>query len=192
MPLQRIIDVVEISPITLYDKINFIYAQCLAFSGDRERAMRNLHIPRLYLGVDRQTYKVNRWRRTDRRNVQLTAVAAADNETNYVFGAVLNFDPTLDPSKVEKEAQASGETKKSAPYRRHARLWTKADYAAAVAKSIMASDGGGLGSSIEETYKSAERRNDIESPDEPSNQDKLPHKGMLTHSEYTLYGFFFT
>lgn len=191
MPLQRIIELAEISPKTLYDKINFIYAQCLAFSGERERGLRNLYTPRLYLGVDRQVYTVNWWRRSDRRNVLLTAVVAADNLTHYVFGAALNFDSSLDASEVEKEALAAGDSKKSAPYRRHARLWTVADYAAAVAKSAVVPTGNGLQDSITETYVTAELRDDIESPDKPSSDDKLPNKGMQTHSEYTLYGFFF-
>jgi hypothetical protein len=116
MPLKRIVEAVDINPKTLYDKIDFIYEQCVAFSGARERKLSNLHTPRLYLGVDRQTYVVNWTRRDDRRNVMLTAVAAADNHTHYVLGAILNFDHDVDPGDVEAETLALGDASKGKPF----------------------------------------------------------------------------
>ncbi len=55
-PLGRICEVAEVSMRTVYRKIDFIHAQCLAFIADRERKflLGGLSIPRLYLASDRQ------------------------------------------------------------------------------------------------------------------------------------------
>lgn len=40
------------------------------------------------------------------------------------------------------------------------------------------------------TYSLSEKREDVESSEEPTGDEKLPDRGMQTHSEYTLYGHF--
>ena len=53
--LSRICDALEISPQTLYDKIDFIYTQCVAFSAKKERRIPEVVKGRkCYLSVDRQ------------------------------------------------------------------------------------------------------------------------------------------
>jgi len=37
------------------------------------------------------------------------AVGSADNRTGYVFGLHLNFDPSLNPDDIERDAIASGD-----------------------------------------------------------------------------------
>jgi len=93
MPLRRICEAAEVSPPVLYDKIDFLHRQAVAFLADRERALPGMKIERLYVGVDRQDHVINWSRRSDKRNVTLSSVAAADNATGYVFGMVPNFDP---------------------------------------------------------------------------------------------------
>lgn len=65
---RRIGEVAESNPRTLYDKIDFLHRQRLAFAAHRERRLQEgLSIPRLYIGVDRQDYMVNLYRTIGQR-----------------------------------------------------------------------------------------------------------------------------
>jgi len=192
MPIRRIIEVADIHPKTFYHRLGFIHRQCQAFAAHREHALTSLPIRRLYLGVDRQDYVVNWLVRKDKRNIQLSAIAAVDNEHGYCFGMHLNFDPSLDSKAVEAEVENNGDLGVPSPHRRFARVWLHADHDDASEKSVtMKRRKLGLSPAIDETYAAALKRDDIESPDAPSPVERLPEYGMQTHGEYTMYGHFF-
>jgi hypothetical protein len=190
MPLRRICEAAEVSPPVLYDKIDFLHKQAIAFLADRERALPSMKIERLYVGVDRQDHVINWSRRTDKRNVTLSSVAAADNATGYVFGMVPNFDPEPDPAQIEAMHLALGDHLVPACHRRHARMWLASDFNAAVAQSRRFIGNGTLGSNIDATYATNKARHDLEAPEHVVIEDKLPDAGMLIHADYTLHGFF--
>lgn len=190
MPLRRICEAAEVSPPVLYDKIDFLHRQAVAFLADRERALPGMKIERLYVGVDRQDHVVNWSRRADKRNVTLSSIAAADNATGYVFGMVPNFDPQPNPALIEAEHLALGDHLVPACHRKNARLWLTSDFDAAMAQSKRFVGTGGLGSSINATYATHAARPDMEAPERMEKEDKLPDSGMLVHSEYTMHGFF--
>lgn len=190
MPLRRICEAAEVSPKGLYDKIDFLHRQAVAFLADRERALPGMKIDRLYIGVDRQDHVINWSRSADKRNVTLSPIAAADNATGYVFGMVPNFDPQPDPALVEAEHLALGGHLVPAYHRKHARLWLASDFAAAMAQSKRFIGTGGLDASISATYATNAARQDMEWPERVEKEDKLPDTGMLIHSEYTMHGFF--
>ena len=73
-------------------------------------------LKRLYVGVDRQDYTVNWTNKEDKRNVLLHAVGSADNDTGYVFGLHLNFDPSLDAAQVEREVEDYGDYDLKVPF----------------------------------------------------------------------------
>ena len=149
-------------------------------------------IRRLYLGVDRQDYLVNWQVRKDKRNIQLSAIAAVDNEYGYCFGVHLNFDPSLDSGAIQAEVESNGDLLLPCPHRRFARLWLSADYEEARAKSIATKQrDSNLSTMIDNTYMTALTRDDSESPDTPSPLKRLPEYGMQIHGEYTMYGHFF-
>jgi transposase-like protein len=193
MPLKRICEAADISMATLYDKIDFIHQQCLAFAASRERKLLDgMPIRRLYVAVDRQDYLVN-WSQTkDKRNVVLSAVGSADNTTGYVFGLHLNFDPSLQWMGVERDAIESGDYEKRHPFRKYARLWLQEDYQDAMSKGMLKRfTGKSLDREIEETYQQAVERDDVEVSESVDETVRLPGSGMQVHSEYTLYGHFF-
>lgn len=136
MPVRRIIEVAGIHPKTFYHRLDFLHRQCQAFAAHRERALANFPIRRLYLGVDRQDYLVNWLVRKDKCNIQLSAIAAVDNEHGYCFGVHLNFDPSLDSEAVQAEVQNNGDLGMPYPPRRFARLWLNADHVEASEKSV--------------------------------------------------------
>lgn len=189
MPVRRIIEVADIDPKTFYHRLNFLHRQCQAFVANRERALAALPIRRLYLGVDRQDYLVNWLVRKDKRNIQLSAIAAVDNDYGYCFGLHLNFDSSLDSEAIQAEVERNGDLAKPYAHRRFARLWLNTDHDEASAKSVATKRRkGGLPTEIDDAYAAALTREDIESPDAPSPVEQLPEYGMQTHSEYTMYG----
>lgn len=190
MPLRRICEAAGVTPKVLYERIDFFHEQAGAFLAHREGRLREMDIRRLYVGVDRQDYAINWSQRKDKRNVQLSAVASADNGTGYVFGMHPNFDPDCDPELVEAEALAHGDLTLALPHRRFARLWLRADYDAAVLAASPHRAGGNLYGSIAATYAVAAQRPDVESPESFTTAERLPASGMQVHAEYTLYGHF--
>ena len=190
VPLRRIAELVGISGQTVYDKIDFLHRQCVAFSSSREILIREKELDRLYLSVDRQEYLINWVRREDKRNTVVSAVTTADNTTGYIFASHLNFDPNLDPAIVEDDAKQAGDEALQFPYRKYARLWMEDDYIAAMAASSRSRISGDLEKDIAITYADSEQRQDVESPDQPELSEKLPERGMQVHAEYTLYAHF--
>lgn len=201
-PMRRICEVAQINAVTLYQRIDFFSRQCLAFAAHRERHLLDgsLHIPRLYLAVDRQDYVINWTNQADRRNVTLHAAGSADDNTGYVFGMHLDFDSGVDGQSVETDAVAIGDYAKPYAFRRYARVWLQEDYSDALrqywktrkrkqrqAKKSTSS----LVASIQTTYDTAANRGDVEQAETMDFDTQLPLRGMQTHSEYTLYGHFF-
>jgi transposase-like protein len=161
MAVRRIIEVADIAPSTFYHRLDFLHCQCQTFAAHRERALANLAIRRLYLGVDRQDYLVNWLVRKDKRNIQLSAIAAVDNEHGYCFGVHLNFDPSLDSEAVQAEVEKNGDLGMPYPHRRFARLWLNADHDEASARSVATKRRKlGLPTEIDETYAAALKRGD--------------------------------
>lgn len=191
MPLRRICEAADITFPVLHDRIDFFHEQAVAFLSDREKAIPDLELERLYVGVDRQENMINWTRRKNKRNVSLMSVAAADNATGYVFGMIPNFDPDMDPSVVEAEHKAQGDDRVGICHRKHARLWLQSDFDAASASSRRAGPTSGLVSEIETAYDVASSRPDVDVPEVmAASARKLPDRGMLVHAEYTMHGFF--
>jgi len=189
-PFRRICEVADISEGSLYPKIDFLHRQCLAFIGERERRLISKHLERVYVSTDRQEYVVNWSRRDDKRNVKLTAIGSADNQTGYVFGMHLNYDSSVDHELIETESLIDEGYKHA--YRRHARLWLQSDYD----DSAMSSQANkrlamSLTGDIQGTYDQASNRDDVEVSEALSSANRLPAKGMQIHSDYTMYGHFF-
>lgn len=190
----------ELNRKTLYGKMDFIYRQCLAFSGEREqRLLAGMELSKLYLSTDRQTLMVNWSQRKDRRNVMLQAIATADLKSGYVFGMDLNFDPSLDLDDVEREAAKLGDSAKAQAYRRFARLWLGVDYKKAVEASAerKAAKKGRrrstldtLAAEIQDLYDDAELREDVEEVVSLDKDEKLPNTGVEVRDQYTVYAHF--
>jgi len=116
------------------------------------------------------------------------SIASADNETGYVFGVHLNYDPSEDPALVEKDA---GTYETWSPFRKHARLWLMRDYIDSVKQSrVKAGQVAGKRTWISARYNEMAARQDMEAPDEFTEDTIPPVKGMQVHAEYTIYAHF--
>ncbi|MFK5947616.1 MAG: hypothetical protein QM500_02455 [Methylococcales bacterium] len=191
-PFRRICEVADVSMSTIYAKINFLHKQCLAFVAHRERQLINgKHIKRLYISVDRQEYVVNWSKRSDKRNIVLSAVGSADNSTGYVFQMNLNYDQNINPEKTDSHSKEINDCTEKHAYRQYARLWLDCDYKESLKYSITNKKISlSLNDKIEKTYNETIGRDDIEVSEIVDNRQALPQKGMQVHAEYTLYGHF--
>ena len=192
-PFRRISEIAGISMPAIYDKLDFIHQQCLAFINNRESKLADLALSRLYVAVDRQNYLVNWTDGGDKRNIMLYSLGSAEHKTGYVFGIHLNFDPSLIKSEVLRDAHVHRDQELLASFRRYARLWLPEDYTKAVNNNGLGSlpAHGTLHQRIESTYEEAAEREDVEAYDNPGIATKLPRQGFQVHAEYTLYGHFF-
>ncbi|MCF4114467.1 MULTISPECIES: helix-turn-helix domain-containing protein [Dethiosulfovibrio] len=181
-PIRRICEILSLSPSTVYRKIDFIHRQCLGFVAKRENEWAKKGCQRVYVSLDRQDYTINWKKKTDRRNVVLSAIGSADNETGYVFGMHLNYNPSLDRTQVNEDALHCGEAMVPLPFRKYAHLWLDCDYEDSIPKSNSEKD---LLNAENDRYNGS-----IDAALQDPNK-KCPSKGMQVHSEYTLYAHFF-
>jgi hypothetical protein len=193
-PINRICELANVQPQTVYEKIDFFQAQCLKFLGDRERRLKEgFPIEKLYLSSDRQEYIVNWTHRKDKRTTQLSAIGTADNRSGYVFGMHLNFDPDTDAIATEAAAHVVGDYHAQPPFRQFARLWLEQDYGSEENRFDAAPQkitSGNLINDIEYAYNVVARREDTEISNRIPATHKLPDQGMQVHAEYTLYAHF--
>lgn len=193
VPFKRICEILDISPPTLYRKIDYLHAQSLAFLASREKQFETMGYRRLYICSDRQEFMINWTNTKDKRNVILKAIASVEAKSGYVFGMTSNFDPDASACEVEEQTYENGDDLKSMPFRRHARLWLDSDH------TRMARDRehnvekiaeGALKYDVAARYIEALARDEIEATDDPELHTMLPLTGMQVHEEYTLYGHF--
>lgn len=188
MPLSRIVKHLGISWETLYNRIDFIHSQSMAFASHRERRLKTMPIRRLYLSVDAQDYHVNWTRRDDKRNVVLKALTVADGATGYVFCNALNFDEKADRAQIEAEAGANGDNMLAPAKRRHARYWLARDYMESVeetARRGKAAVPDTLLGKVSKAYAEAAARGDVETFDEKIRDERLTEHPLLADSTST-------
>lgn len=192
VPLSRIVNLLDISWNTLYNRIDFIHEQCLKFAADRENQLKTLPIKRVYISVDKQDYEINWTQRKDKRNVVLTAITSADNKTGYVFGIHPNFDYHIDKEKIEVDARDISDNEVSPPFRKYARLWLDSDYIKTHQNNKKNKNhSGDIVSDISSTYKENETREDVEAFDQKGYAQKLPNYGAQVKAEYTMIAHFY-
>lgn len=187
-PLNRIVELCKVSFPTLYDKIRFIHRQCSLFAASREACLPDMDLGRRYLCTDRQDYIVNWGSRTNRKTIQLAAVATADREFGYLFGFSPNFDASLDQDAAEAAWLTAGDADKPPQMRDTARLWTRSDYAQSLAraadKQFPAPDGR-KGDAVDIHI---EQREDLEAAEAMVEGQQLPPHGVQIHADYLVHG----
>ena len=194
-PFRGIASKHEISMKTVYDKIDFLHRQCVAFACHYERNFSNLELGELFIAVDRQDYRLNWVDTNDKRNVVLHGLASAECASGFIFGIHLDYDSGMDAESVEKEAWATKDHEQKPPFRKFARLWLEADAPYSVAKhkddKELETEREKILKKVEGHYEETVTRPDVEVAPENNPSRKRPREGMLVHSEYTLYAHFF-
>ena len=173
VPINRMMEVLDVGSPTLYGKIDFIYRQCRLFAASRESRLPGMRFDRLYLSTDRQDYMVNWGDRKARKTVQLTAVATADLKSGYLFGLTPNFDASMTQDELEREVFRRGDNLRPFALREYARLWTLSDYQDSVIRSAKST---------------ATARDDLDAPEPIDIGQQLPTTGVQVHADYLMYG----
>jgi transposase-like protein len=194
MSITCVADAVSVSPSTVYDKIDFLHRQCLAFAANRERDIPDMHFDRLYIAVDRQEQIVNWTNRKARKNVTLQAIGSADCQSRYVFGMHVNYDRSLNVDKVREDALNCGDYEAQPAMRKYARVWLPEEYTGKATgnKPVLdeSEDLLSIDEKIRSRYEAAAARDDVEAGDPPSKHTRTPPEGMMVRPEYTLYAHF--
>lgn len=193
-PLRKIAKHLNISEKTIYDKIEFLHRQCMAFVAERERRLLDgqLRLDRLYLATDRMVQILNWTKREDKRNTELYGIGTACLKTGYVFAFNFNFDGTLTQAEVERTAREYGDTEKPKHHRETARIWLNDEFAEAtagkLAKELIPSN-----DLLADAAKKLEidlSKEDMTSSENFDEETQLPANGVLIHNEYTMMGHF--
>lgn len=119
--INRVIEQFELSPKTVYDKINFFYEQCIQFEKYQHYFLaEKLRNKNLSLSIDRQHYLSNWGDNNMPMPTRIVNTSTADNVSGYVFSSTVNFDFTTDYELIKREHREKKEFKKANCYRRFA------------------------------------------------------------------------
>lgn len=192
VPVNRCCEILGINPQVYYHRVDWLYEQVLGFIQNREiKLINNFKKDRLYLCTDIQTHVCNWTQREDKRNTELSALGTADNISGYVFCWHFNFDQHASHDVIENETVLIDDYNKPSPHRKHARLWLKKDFEKSMLLKAKLQNSGTLIQDIELKYANEISRGNLEANEIIDNTVKPPAKGMLVHSDYTMYGHFY-
>lgn len=194
-PVSGIAQVADLSPKAVYDKMDFIYQQCLGFVGEREAQAHKLRRKYARLCVDRQDYLIN-WRsRSKRKNVQFTSICTVEGMTGYILGHHLNYVPELNQVDVDDASKLNGDYLPQSRRYFHAnpQYWTSDEFykfARQQTYEIRPNiDEEEL--TVEQLIKEIAREQKNwplpEMADYPARGNQLPPYGVMTHLDYTTY-----
>ncbi|WP_163133634.1 exonuclease domain-containing protein [Agarivorans sp. Alg241-V36] len=117
--INRQVDLLDLNPQTVYDKIDFFYQQSLLFSRFHEVSLKRRfadYTP--VLSCDRQYYLSN-WNDTHTpMPSRIVNTSTVDNLSGYILEATLNFDSTSDSNYIKAEFDRKREGEKPRYYRR--------------------------------------------------------------------------
>lgn len=195
-PIRSIIKFTQLNPKVIYDKIDIIHRQCVAFAADRERQLPEKEFPSLFISCDRQDYMVNWSNSEDKRLTQLTAIASADNISGYIFGHHVNFDPDHEQVDVRQAARECGDFRIVEPaFRRFARLWLEEEMEQAALRDPGLDfppppEEGGVEHLIDARSAEMAAVPDPEALERVFESSRTPKTGMQIHFEYTVHAHF--
>lgn len=192
--IRKLAEGSDVSPNTIYQRIDFFHEQFLRFACDREKKLEKLVKDRLYLATDRQVHISNWTNRKDKKNCEFYGIATADLKSGYVFAFNFNYDPDIEPAATNTDAHKAGDLAKLAHHRKHARVWLDSEFYESTKKSyddnaLLA--GGSLEESIQNQASFDVTFNENTSSERFDRTTKLPAKGMAIHNEYTMAAHFF-
>ena len=183
-----------------YDIVTFIHERCQDYSGKIDRALIDgkLKLPAdLNIESDSQIYTLNWPSRLDRRNMELSCYCSVDVASRFILGMHSNYDDTVDPFKINKEAAIYGDMERPEAFREHAQYWLvgdelKAGRALARKYKLRRDD---LERQIRNLYEDAITREDVENIElqdlDPELRTPFLRNGMQIHLPYTVYAHWF-
>ncbi len=187
---SRLMETLDLGPSAFYGKIDFLYRQCQLFAASREARLPYKEFEHLRLCTDRQVYLVNWPNRKIRLHILIQGIATAELKSGYVFGLTPAYDPSINLEELEAAREACGDRTRAAHLQEYARLWSRDDYTRQVAKLKKDQVELPQGSAPDSETPPAPERSDLDGNTEVADNEQLPAKGVLVHSEYTGHGHF--
>ncbi|MEE4118060.1 MAG: hypothetical protein V2I65_03495, partial [Paracoccaceae bacterium] len=194
-PIRGIALVSDLSPKAVYDKIDFIHAQCVGFIGERERRASGIRRKYVRLCVDRQDYLINWQSRQNRKNVQFSSSCTVEGKTGYVIAHNLNYDPNVNRVDINDAAKAAGDLLPGSKsyFRIHAQYWLRDEFRDIADRSSydLRPDPDSEPMLTEDLILEKERERlswpRSEMADYPCRGNQMPPDGVMTHLDYTAY-----
>lgn len=122
--IRRISYLNEISPQTVYNKLEFFYEQCLHFNHLYDEKIKKKKFDTLRLSTDSFKISTN-WRVNPKDNrkgvggLQLSMLTSVDNNSGFVFTQTIPFDGSVLSKKINEWAKNTGEIEKLECDRKH-------------------------------------------------------------------------
>ena len=118
MPVTKICERNNISPLTFYRKLEIIYQKCLEFLERNEAKLSSMKFDDLYLVTDTFEYTLNNIRKkgfgnskknfyekAEAKEAKTSMTATADVISNYVFRADLSYDTNISLANIEEDTK---------------------------------------------------------------------------------------
>lgn len=129
--------IADISYRDLYGKIDFFHDQVRAFTLRRQDFSQvDFRAAGSRFATDSQTLTINWPTRRKRAPVMVQHLCTAHARSGYIMEASLQFDPAMTMEEAERRAEAADEAQVSVAFRERARVWTKTEFEAYLAKLL--------------------------------------------------------
>ena len=189
IPINRICEIENVQPKTVYDKLQFLYERCQKFLVEKEQQLKDKTDYPFFLATDTRNFHLNWQRSSQRKNVCLQTVTTTDISSGYVLGCHSNINPDYDLKQIEKEIQASGGMESASAFRPYAHCLLRDDYGHSGKTPEELSHLDLLGD-VEQKYLEMTARKDFGVAEVLNRYTSPPAEGVQIRFDYTLYGHF--
>lgn len=118
--INRILEKFSRNPKTVYDKLDFIYQQCIYFDKRCQYALKKiLALQPLRLSTDRQMYLSNWGDHNMPMTTHMINTSTVDNDSGFVLASTMNFDFSSDYEFINSENILQKDSEKEIQYRRY-------------------------------------------------------------------------
>ena len=189
IPINRICEIENVQPKTVYDKLNFLYESCLKFSAIKEQQLNDQKDHSFFLATDTLNFHLNWQRSRQRKNVCLQTVTTTDIPSGYVLACHGNINFDYELKKIERELRESYQTIRPPVFRPYAHFLLNKDYG----RSLEASEEpnrNNLLDDVEHKYREMITRQDFGVAEVLNRYTSPPSEGVQVRFDYTLYGHF--
>lgn len=139
LPLSKIAKITEMSYRDIYARIDFFYDQVRSFTAKRQDFSQvDFREMGSRFATDSQTLAINWPTRRPRTPVMVQHLCTAHARSGFIMEASIQFDPSITMGEAEIISSQADEEDVSVAFREHARVWTKTEFEAHLAKLLKA------------------------------------------------------
>ncbi|MBU2361183.1 MAG: hypothetical protein KKB02_20000, partial [Alphaproteobacteria bacterium] len=139
LSLSKIAKITEMSYRDIYARIDFFYDQVRSFTAKREYFSQvDFREMGSRFATDSQTLAINWQTRRPRTPVMVQHLCTTHARSGFIMEASIQFDPSMTMGEAEIISSESNEEDISLAFREHARVWTKTEFEAHLAKLLKA------------------------------------------------------